>query len=130
MHIGTQGLCDYEALGSTKVKRTRRERERECVRERERERVSVRERERERETVRERYEYSYLIRVQRTSVARVAVFPHNWAILKIQSREKLQSRGLRFLGYFYNVPRPPKVYVYVYTHVIAKGSYYKYSLVV
>ncbi len=26
-------------------------------------------------------------------------------------REKLQSRGLRFLGYFYNLPRPPKVYI-------------------
>ncbi len=63
--------------------------------------------------MRERYVYSYVIRVQRTSVARVAVFPHNWAILKIQLWEKLQSRGLRFfLGYFNNVPQPPKVYIY------------------
>ncbi len=59
------------------------------------------ERERERECEREReicILISYVIKVQRTSVARVVVFPHNWAILKIQSREKLQSRGLRFFG--------------------------------
>ncbi len=41
MHIGTQGLCDYEAPGSTKVKRTRRERA--SVSERERESDSARE---------------------------------------------------------------------------------------
>lgn len=33
-------------------------------------------------------------------VARVAVFPHNWAILKRESREKLRSRGLRFFGLY------------------------------
>ncbi len=42
MHIGTQGLCDYEAPGSTKVKRTRRERASVSERERERERQCAR----------------------------------------------------------------------------------------
>ncbi len=50
-----------------------RERERESVRERERERECERE-ERERDRAREIL-YSYVIRVQRTSVARVGVFP-------------------------------------------------------
>ncbi len=35
------------------------------------------------------------------SVARVAAVAQvKWAILKIQSREKLQSRGLRFFGMY------------------------------
>ncbi len=47
------------------------------------------------------------------SVARVAAVAQVfWAILKIQSREKLQSRGLFFgLTYFYNLLRPRKVYI-------------------
>ncbi len=35
--------------------------------------------------------YHCVIRVQQTSVARVSVFPHNWAILKRQLREKLET---------------------------------------
>ncbi len=31
-------------------------------------------------------------------VARVAVFPHNWAILEKELREKIRSCGLRFFG--------------------------------
>ncbi len=55
------------------------ERERECVREKReresaRERASVSERERERDSAREIL-YSYVKRVQQTSVARVGVFP-------------------------------------------------------
>ncbi len=40
------------------------------------------------------------------SVVRVAAAA---AILKIQSREKLE--GCVILSYFYNLPRPPKVYI-------------------
>ncbi len=39
------------------------------------------------------------------------------AILKIQLRKKLQSHGLWFLGYFYNVLQPPKVYIDPFTNV-------------
>ncbi len=87
-----------------------RERDRVCPRERDsaRERASVSERERERERERQcardmyRLLISYVIKVQRTIIARV-----NTVAGKIT-----EPWVAFFLGYFYNVPRPPKVYVY------------------
>ncbi len=99
-------------------------RERECARESARERASVSERERERDSAQEIL-YSYVKRVQWTSVARVGVFPLTIRLFWKYSRGKNdRAVGCGFLGYFYNVPRPPKVYV------IAKWSYYKHSMVV
>ncbi len=54
-----------------------------------------------------------IIRFDPVIAARKVVCRVWWvvAILKIQSWEILQSCGLYFLGHFYNVPRPPKVYI-------------------
>ncbi len=90
-------LCDLSATrvqvsdSSFHLCERERERERECARESARERASVSERERERDSAREIL-YSYVKRVtlQRTSVARVGVFP-----LTIGLFWKY-SRGLRF----------------------------------
>ncbi len=63
--------------------------------------------------MRERYVYSYVIRVQRTSVARVAVFPAQLGYFENTVVGKITEPWVAFFfGYFNNVPQPPKVYIY------------------
>ncbi len=51
------------------------------------------------ETGEEERNYSLILILSPSGkVARVAVFPHNWAILEKELREKIRSCGLRFFG--------------------------------
>ncbi len=68
-----------------------------------------------------RFDPNFLPPLQRGRLS--VVCDEGTVILKIQLQEKLQSRGLRFLGYFYNVPLPPKVYIDTLLMCIILGMY-------